>query len=89
MGRIVLNALFRPSPKITTATDAQSQGRRHDSADEVDKTGADQISNAFHVIHDPRHEDASLVRVVERYRQASDMRLHLDAQLRDHSLGGF
>ena len=67
----------------------EGDDRRHDAADKIHQTRADEIPDAFDVAHDSRDEDSGFVRIVEGHRQTADVRLHLDAQFGDHSLRGF
>ena len=74
-------------------TDAQKNhqrdDRRHQASDELHESRADQVPDALDVAHDPGNQDARLVGVVKRHRQAPDVRLHLQAKLRNHPLRGF
>src|SRR5271165_6319411 len=58
------------------------------SADKLDQAGADEITHAFHVGHDAGHKNAGAIAVVEAHGEASDMLLHLPAQVGDHALRG-
>ena len=64
----------------------ESDDRRDDAADKVHQTGADQVAHALDIGHDARHQVAGAIGVVEADREASDVCLHLLAQLGDHAL---
>ncbi len=74
-------------------TDVQQPGKREDSgqnaADKVDDAGADEVAHALDVAHDARDEGTGAVLVVERNRKATDMLLHLHAQIGDEPLARF
>ena len=62
--------------------------RRDDAAGELDEAGADQVPDAFGVVHDAGDQDAGLRRVEIAHRQPRDVRLDPPAHVGDRALRG-
>jgi len=59
-----------------------------DSANEVPKTGADEVTDTLYVGHDAGGQSAGAVLIVERDGQAANVLLHPYAQFCDKALAG-
>jgi len=67
----------------------EGEQRGEDATDEVDDTGADEVADAFDVVHDAGDEGAGAVLVVEGDGEFADVLLDLHAELGDEALAGF
>ena len=67
-----------------TAADRERCG--DDRPRDLYQTAADQVADAFHVIHDARNQNAALVGVIVGDGKPADMFLHAAAQFRDEAL---
>ncbi len=74
-------------------TDAHENDERYDrrqqAADKIDQTGADEVTNAFHVAHDARHQHSRLVGIVVRDGEPPNVLLHPASQFGNESLRRF
>ncbi len=66
----------------------KARTRGEDATDEVDDAGADEVANAFDVVHDASDQGAGAVLVVEGYGELADVLLDLHAEFGDEALAG-
>ena len=98
-GRSTRNPRKTTSPKTASATKVRRVTRGlsrsittkasvavKQAPGQLDEAGPHQVPEALHVVHDPGHEVARLVRVVERDRQAAHVLLDPDPHLGDQLL---
>ncbi len=67
---------------------AEADDGREQPANELHEAGADEVAQAFGVVHDARHQHAGLRRVEVAHRQAHDLGLNAAAHVGDGALGG-
>ena len=68
--------------------EAQRENRRHDAAGELHEAGADEIADAFGVVHDARDEHAGLRLVEVPHRQAHHVLFDAPPHVGDRLLRG-
>ena len=69
--------------------DGEGEDGGHEAAEELDQSGADQVADAFDVVHDARNNLAGFVCVVEGDGEAADVLLDFLAEFGDEALAGF
>ena len=100
MGRMLAKALRRGEredgddderePGHARADAEQDDEREHggqQAADELDQAGADEVADAFDVVHDARDQDAGFVGVVVGDGQAADVLPALSGAVRRSGAG--
>ena len=75
-------------PPVQVEQHPQRNRRRHEPADELHQTRADQVADALGVRHDARDQDAALGRVEVADRKPQDIRLHGAPHVGNGALGG-